>query len=220
MSDRGIEKEIVEDITEEVIADREAGKLVSADAALKSSAKDLRSDAKAANKAALYKTAQRNDRKREEAGVGEIQSKLIGVNRITKVVKGGRTLRFNAVVIVGDKNGRVAVGNGKAREVTEAIKKAEQDGKKNIKNVPIINGHTIPHEVIGRFGTSQVKILPSKEGNGIIAGGPVRAVLELAGYKDITAKCYGSTNSTNVVKATMEGLLQLRTSDQIRALRG
>jgi len=219
------EKEIIEDITAEVLCNK-CGKypceckLVSADAVLKSSAKDLRSDAEATRKAALYKNAKRGERRKEEAGVGEIQSKLIGVNRITKVVKGGRTLRFNAVVIVGDKNGRVAVGNGKAREVTEAIKKAEQDGKKNFKTVPIIDGHTIPHEVIGRFGTSQVKMLPSKEGNGIIAGGPVRAVLELAGYKDVTAKCYGSTNSTNVVKATMDALVQMRTREEILAMRG
>jgi len=213
-------KELVEDITAEVVAGG-AGGLVSADAALKSSARDLRSDAKETHKKALYKAAQaRGDRnKREEVGVGEIQSKLIGVNRITKVVKGGRTLRFNAVVIVGDKNGRVAVGNGKAREVSEAIKKAEQDGKKQLKNVPIV-GNTIPHEVIGRFGTSKVKMLPSKEGNGIIAGGPVRAVLELAGYKDVTAKCYGSTNPTNVVKATLDGLLQMRTREEIANLRG
>ena len=174
-------------MSEEIIDD---GKLVSADAVLKSSQKDLRSDAKEAHKKALYKTAQRQqDRGRAvEVAVGEVQSKLIGVNRITKVVKGGRTLRFNAVVIVGDKSGKVAVGSGKAREVTEAIKKAEQDGRKTLKNVTIV-GTTIPHEIIGRFGTSQVKLIPTREGNGIIAGGSVRAVLELAGYKDVTAKC-------------------------------
>ncbi|MDR0462218.1 MAG: 30S ribosomal protein S5 [Christensenellaceae bacterium] len=147
-----------------------------------------------------------------------MQSKLIGVNRITKVVKGGRTLRFNAVVIVGDKNGRVAVGNGKAREVSEAIKKAEQDGKKQFQTVAIVK-NTVPHEVIGRFGTSEVKIMPAKEGHGIIAGGPVKAVLELAGYKDITAKCYGSTNSTNVVKAVIDGLSKLRTYEQVQLSR-
>ena len=211
------EKEIVEDITKEVEAKGIAG-LVSADAALKSTSRDLRSDAKEAHKKALYKTAQKGERKREEVVAGELQTKLIGINRITKVVKGGRTLRFNAVVIIGDKNGRVAVGSGKAREVTEAIKKAEQDGKKNLKNVPIV-GNTIPHEVIGKFGTSKVKMIPSKEGNGIIAGGSVRAVLELAGYKDVTAKCYGSTNSTNVVKATMEGLLRMRTREEIASLK-
>jgi len=204
-------------LSEEIIDD---GKLVSADAVLKSSQKDLRSDAKEAHKKALYKTAQRQqDRGRAvEVAVGEVQSKLIGVNRITKVVKGGRTLRFNAVVIVGDKNGRVAVGNGKAREVSEAIKKAEQDGRKNFKTVAIV-GSTIPHEIIGVFGTSKVKIMPAREGHGIIAGGPVRAVLELAGYRDVTAKCYGSTNSTNVVKAVINGLSQLRTREQVQTLR-
>jgi len=195
-------------------ADVKTGGVVSADAALKTTAKDTRVDAKDAMKKALYKNAGRGERKREEVAVGDIQSKLICVNRITKVVKGGRTLRFNAVVIVGDKNGRVAVGNGKAREVSEAIKKAEQDGKKNFKTVPVVNG-TVPHEVIGKFITSKVKIMPARQGHGIIAGGPVKAVLELAGYKDITAKCYGSTNSTNVVKAVIEGLVQLRTKEQV-----
>ena len=211
-----MEKEIVEDITAEVTA----GNYVSADAAFKSTSKDLRSDAKAAQKAALYGAAKRGSRQREEVQVGEIQSKMVCINRITKVVKGGRTLRFNAVVIVGDKNGRVAVGTGKAREVTEAIKKAEQDGKKNLKNIIIVDGRTIPHEVSGHFGTSKVKMIPTKEGNGIIAGGSVRAVLDLAGYKDVTAKCYGSTTSTNVVKATMDALLKLRTSGEIAVLRG
>jgi len=106
------------------------------------------------------------------------------------------------------------VGNGKAREVSEAIKKAEQDGKKNFTNVPIVN-FTVPHEVIGKFCTSKVKIMPAREGHGIIAGGPVKTVLDLAGYRDITAKCYGSTNSTNVVKAVIDGLSQLRTREQV-----
>ena len=219
------EKEIVEDITQEVIAEGAAGAalgagFVSADAAFKSSSKDLRTDAKTAQKQALYGAAKRGERKTTEVQVGEIQSKMICINRITKVTKGGRTLRFNAVVIVGDKNGRVAVGTGKAREVTEAIKKGEQDGKKNLRNVIIVDGRTIPHEVIGHFGASKVKIIPTKEGNGIIAGASVRAVLDLAGYKDVTAKCYGSTNSTNVVRATMEALLSLRARNEIAGLRG
>lgn len=210
-------EEIIEDITAEVVKN---GDLLSADSALKSTGKDMKADAKAQAKAAMYKNATRgNDRKREEAGVGEIQNKLIGVNRITKVVKGGRTLRFNAVVIVGDKNGRVAVGNGKAREVSEAIKKAESDGRKNFVNVPIVNS-TIPHTVTGVYGTCRVKIMPAKEGHGIIAGGAVKAVLELAGYANVSAKCYGSTNSTNVVKAVVEGLKQIRTREQVFAARG
>jgi len=212
-----MEKEIVEDITQEVIADKG---FVSADEAFKSSSKDLRADAKTAQKQALYGAAKRGERKTAEVQVGEIQSKMVCINRITKVTKGGRTLRFNAVVIVGDKNGRVAVGTGKAREVTEAIKKAEQDGKKNLRNVILVDGRTIPHEVIGHFGASKVKIIPTKEGNGIIAGASVRAVLDLAGYKDVTAKCYGSTNTTNVVRATMEALLSLRARGEIAGLRG
>lgn len=223
-----MEKEIVDDITSEVIASGVAGaalesgtgKFVSADAAFKSTAKDMRGDAKAAQKQAMYGAAKRGSKQQVEVQVGDIQSKMVCINRITKVVKGGRTLRFNSVVIVGDKNGRVAVGTGKAREVTEAIKKAEQDGKKNLKTVVLVDGRTIPHEVTGVFGTSKVKMIPTKEGNGIIAGGSVRAVLDLAGYKDVTAKCYGSTNQTNVVKATLDALLQLRTRDEIAGLRG
>lgn len=211
-------KEIVEDITAEVVASGGEAVLVGADEALKTSDKEIKVSAKDAARAAMYKKHAPRERRREESA-GEIGSKLIGVNRITKVVKGGRTLRFNALVVVGDKNGRVAIGHGKAREVTEAIRKAEQDGKKNFRNVPL-RGTTIPHEVIGRFGTSQVKMIPSKEGNGLVAGVSVRAVLELAGYKDVTAKCYGSTNPTNVVKATLDGLLQLRTREDVMYLRG
>ena len=204
-------EEKIEDITQEV-----KGNLLSADNALKTAKKEMITDAKDLARKAMYQKAARGQErnKREEVAAGEIQSKLICVNRITKVVKGGRTLRFNAVVIVGDKNGRVAVGNGKAREVSEAIKKAEQDGKKNFTNVPIVN-FTVPHEVIGKFCTSKVKIMPAREGHGIIAGGPVKTVLDLAGYRDITAKCYGSTNSTNVVKAVIDGLSQLRTREQV-----
>jgi small subunit ribosomal protein S5 len=222
------EKEIVEDITQEVVESGVAdaalapkgGEFVSADAALKSSAKDINMDARIAHKQALYSSAKRGMGKaREEVQVGEIQSKMVCINRITKVVKGGRTLRFNSVVVVGDKNGKVAIGSGKAREVTEAIRKAEMDAKKNFQTVPLV-GTTVPHEVIGKFGTSKVKIMPAKEGHGIIAGGSARAVLELAGYKDVTAKCYGSTNKTNVVKATMKAIMMLRTREQIMALRG
>ena len=192
--------------------------LVDAKAALDTTSRDMRSDAKETMKKAMYQKAQPRQRT-EDAAAGELSSKMLGINRITKVVKGGRTLRFNALVVVGDKQGRVAVGTGKAREVTEAIKKAEADAKKTFKTVPIV-GTTIPHEVLGHFGSSKVKMIPSKEGNGIIAGGAVRAVLELAGYKDVTAKCYGSTNKTNVVKAAMDALLQLRTKQEIANLRG
>lgn len=219
--DKNKKETTTENIKAQVESTKSAEGFVSADAALKSSARDLRSDAKAQHKTALYKNARASSERkpREEQAEGEMQSKLVCVNRITKVVKGGRTLRFNAVVVVGNKSGMVAVGSGKAREVTEAIKKAEQDGKKNLINVCIV-GTTIPHEIIGKFGTSRVKMIPTKEGNGIIAGGSVRAVLELAGYKDVTAKCYGSTNSTNVVKATIDALLQMRSREEIAVLRG
>jgi len=217
-----MEKEIksAEKSVAEVKVAESAGNLVSADALLKTSAREIHHDAKETQKKALYNNARRpQERKAEEIAVGEVQSKLIGVNRITKVVKGGRTLRFNAVVIVGDKCGRVAVGNGKAREVSEAIKKAEQDGRKNFVTVPIVN-NTLPHAIEGKFGTSKVAMIPAKEGHGIIAGAPVRAVLELAGYHDVSAKCHGSRNSTNVVKAVVAGLSLLRTREQVYAERG
>lgn len=219
------EKEIIQDVTADAIAtgadsvlEHGDKTLVSADNALKTGGADVKEAAKDTNRRANNARAPRAPR-REEADENGLQSRLIVINRITKVVKGGRTLRFNAVVVVGDKNGRVAVGSGKAREVTEAIRKAEQDGKKHFKTVPIV-GTTLPHEIIGRFGTSKVKMMPSKEGNGLVASGNVRAVLELAGYKDVTAKCYGSTNPTNVVKATLLALLQLRTREEVEYLRG
>ena len=193
---------------------------ISADKLFSTSGKDLRVDAKDTQKKALYKNAgprkPREPRKEEEDN--GFSSKLIGVHRITKVVKGGRTLRFNAVVVVGNKNGVVAVGSGKAREVSEAIKKAESDAKKNFKNIAI-DKTTLPHRAIGKFGSSKVLLLPAREGSGIIAGGSVKAVLELAGYKDVTAKCYGSTNGTNVVKATMRAIVGMRTREEVARLR-
>jgi len=199
-------------------------KLVSADAALKTSQDAIAKQARSTERKATGKGETRTERKPREREVrepqqGDIQGKLVGINRITKVVKGGRTLRFNAIVVVGDLQGRVGVGSGKAREVSEAIRKAEQDGIKNMKNVPIV-GTTIPHEVIGRFGTAKVIMLPAKEGSGLVAGVSVRAVLSLAGYRDITAKCHGSTNPRNVVHATMNALSQLRTKEEVMYLRG
>jgi len=193
---------------------------ISADKLFSSSGKDLREGAKDAQRKAMYKNAgPRKPRdNRNEESEGGFSSKLIGVNRITKVVKGGRTLRFNAVVVMGNKNGIVAVGSGKAREVSEAIKKAESDAKKNFKTIAI-DKTTLPHRAIGKFGSAKVLLLPSKEGSGIIAGGSVKAVLELAGYKDVTAKCYGSTNSTNVVKATMRAITGMRTREEVAHLR-
>ncbi len=193
---------------------------VSANALFSTSGKEIRKDAKDTNKKTLYKNSgQRKPRPQTEDELNGFSSKLIGINRITKVVAGGRTLRFNAVVVMGNKNGTIAVGSGKAREVAEAIKKAEGDARKSYKTVAI-DKTTIPHKAIGKFGTCRVLLLPAREGSGIIAGGSVKAVLELAGYKDITAKCYGSTNSMNVVKATMEAITSMRTREEVARLRG
>jgi len=148
-----------------------------------------------------------------------IDKNLVAVRRVTKVVKGGRTLRFSAVVVVGDHKGNVGMGIGKAKEVPVAIDKATMAAKKNMKPISIVNG-TIPHEVIGKYGTSRIHMLPAKEGSGIIAGGGARAVLELAGVKDIVTKIHGSTNKINSVRATLNGLLSVRTREQIAALRG
>ena len=149
----------------------------------------------------------------------EFDKKLVDVRRVTKVVKGGKTMRFSALVVVGNKKGLVGIGIGKAAEVPEAIEKASAKAKQSLISVPM-NGTTIPHEIIGKFGTSSVLMLPAKEGSGVIAGGSARAVLELTGIKDITAKIHGSNNKINCVKATLEGLKQLRTKEQVAALRG
>ena len=144
---------------------------------------------------------------------------MLNVRRVTKVVKGGRTMRFSALVVVGDKKGRVGMGIAKAAEVPTAIEKASKSAKKTLITVPVVNG-TIPHEVIGKFAKTSVKMLPSKKGSGLIAGGAARTVFELAGYTDITAKIYGSTDKINVVRATLNGLKQLRTKEEIAMLRG
>lgn len=149
----------------------------------------------------------------------EFDKKLVEVRRVTKVVKGGRTMRFSALVVVGNGKGQVGMGIGKAAEVPEAIEKASAAAKKNLINVPIVNT-TIPHEVIGKFGRASILMLPAKEGTGVIAGGSARSVIELAGIKDITTKLHGSNNKINCVKATIEGLKELRTKEQVAALRG
>ncbi len=151
--------------------------------------------------------------------VDPIASKLVNVNRVTKVVKGGRTMRFSALVVAGDKSGKVGVGTGKAAEVPNAIDKATLSAKKNMVKIAL-DGTTIPHEVIGQYGTSRVKMMPSKEGTGLIAGGSVRPVVELCGIKDITCKTYGSRNKINCVRATLDGLMQLRSKEEIAMLRG
>lgn len=149
----------------------------------------------------------------------EFKEKLVAINRVTKVVKGGRNFRFAALVVVGDEKGRVGAGIGKAAEISEAIRKGVDKAKKNLITVPL-TGTSIPHDAIGRFGTGKVVLLPAPEGTGVIAGGAARAVLELAGVRDIRTKSYGTNNRINMVKATLEGLKQLRTVEQIAKLRG
>ena len=145
--------------------------------------------------------------------------KLVAVNRVSKTVKGGRNMRFSALMVVGDEKGRIGCGMGKAVEIPEAIRKGLEDAKKSMITIPL-NGTTIPHEVVGVFGTGKVKMLPAPEGTGVIAGGPVRAVLEAAGIKDIVTKSIGSNNKINMVRATLAGLKQLRSAEQVAAMRG
>ena len=151
--------------------------------------------------------------------VREFKEKLVAVNRVSKTVKGGRNMRFSALMVVGDEKGRVGCGMGKAVEIPEAIRKGTEDAKKKMITVPL-NGTTIPHEVVGVFGTGKVKMLPAPEGTGVIAGGPVRAVLEAVGIKDIVTKSIGSNNKINMVRATLAGLGQLRSAEQVAKLRG
>ena len=149
----------------------------------------------------------------------DLQEKVVEVRRVTKVVKGGRNFRFAALVVVGDENGHVGIGSGKAMEVPDAIRKAVEDAKKNLIKVPMV-GTTIPHEVIGHFGAGKIIIMPAQEGTGVIAGGAARDLLELAGLKDVRAKCLGTRNPRNLVNATIEGLKSLKTAEQVAALRG
>ena len=149
----------------------------------------------------------------------DLQEKVVTINRVAKVVKGGRTFRFSALVVVGDEQGHVGVGNGKAAEVPDAIKKAIDDAKKNLVEVPIVNT-TIPHEIIGSFGAGKVLLKPATEGTGLLSGGATRAVLELAGYKNIRTKNLGSKNPRNAVYSTIKALSELRTVEQVAALRG
>lgn len=162
---------------------------------------------------------ERNRNRRYEQEAPEFKEKLVSINRVAKVVKGGRNFRFSALMVVGDEKGRVGIGMGKAAEIPEAVRKGIEDAKRHMQHVPIV-GTTIPHQVDGRFGKGHVRMLPAEEGTGVIAGGPVRAVLEMAGIKDIRTKSFGSNNPANCAKATMDGLMQLRTVEEVAKLRG
>ncbi|MBR6505074.1 MAG: 30S ribosomal protein S5 [Clostridia bacterium] len=154
-----------------------------------------------------------------EENAVELKEKVVAINRVAKVVKGGRTFRFSAVVVVGDENGHIGIGNGKAAEVPDAIKKAIEDAKKNLVTVPIV-GTTIPHEYLGKFGSASVLLKPAQQGTGVIAGGSVRPVLELAGYKDIRTKVIGTNNPRNVVRATINALENMKTVQEVAKKRG
>ncbi len=155
----------------------------------------------------------------EEQQENQFEERVVSINRVTKVVKGGRRFRFAALVVIGNKQGQVGFGTGKAAEVPDAIKKAVEDAKANIMTVPIV-GSTIPHQITGNYGAGKVFLKPASEGTGIIAGGAVRAVFELAGVNDILSKSLGSSTPINMVRATFAGLKELRTAEQVAALRG
>ena len=154
-----------------------------------------------------------------DASQFDLEERVIEIRRVAKVVKGGRNFRFAALVVVGDSNGHVGIGSGKAMEVPDAIRKAVEDAKKNLITVPRV-GTTIPHEVVGHYGAGKILIMPAQEGTGVLAGGPVRAVLELAGISDVRAKSTGSNNPRNMVNATMAGLKDIKTAESIARLRG
>ncbi len=161
-----------------------------------------------------------NDRRpRRDRQEKEFEERVVAINRVTKVVKGGRRFRFAALVVIGDGKGRVGFGTGKANEVPDAIKKAVEDAKKNVFAVPTV-GSTIPHAITGNYGAGSVFLRPASEGTGVIAGGAVRDVLEVAGIKDVLSKCLGSRTPINMIRATITALRELKTVEQIAKLRG
>ncbi|MBR0088020.1 MAG: 30S ribosomal protein S5 [Lachnospiraceae bacterium] len=162
----------------------------------------------------------RDNRENYENNQPELEDNVVAIKRVTKVVKGGRNMRFSALVVVGDKKGRVGVGTGKAAEVPEAIRKAKQDAEKHLINIPFDENRSIPHDFTGKFGSATVLLKRAPEGTGIIAGGPARSVCELAGIQNIRTKSLGSNNKQNVVYATLEALKSLKTPEQVAALRG
>ena len=155
-----------------------------------------------------------------DAGQLELKDKVVAIKRVSKTVKGGRTMRFSALVVVGDGNGHVGAGLGKAGEVPEAIRKGKEAAIKNMVEIPMDENNSIPHDFLGKFGSASVLLKRAPEGTGIIAGGPVRSVVELAGIKNIRTKSLGSNNKTNVVLATIEGLLSLKTPEEVAKNRG
>ncbi len=159
-------------------------------------------------------------RKQQEKAIPEFEERVVSINRVSKTVKGGRRMQLTALVVVGDGKGRVGVGLGKSQEVPNAIKKGTEDAKKNLFTVPITDDKSIPHEIIGEFGAGRVLIKPAVPGTGVMAGGPVRAIMELAGVQNVITKSLGTSNAMNIVKAAAEGLKAMESPEQVAARRG